>query len=224
MKKTRKLKRNYIGLSTTVHDPALAVVNSRGEVVFAEATERFLQNKRAWNCVPDNILYIQKVIKDYCEKDAELVVAQSWSKKTIGKSRSLRFFMPMIAKLGRADSVDINQIMMMMNGMIGIQESCGSHVAGPTYGNGSIKSVLTKYYDHHTTHAATACYTSPFNKAVCVVLDGYGENFLSTAFFRYENGKLKPLPGIKESKWASLGLYYQVLCSLCGFDPMKGEE
>lgn len=221
--KTRK-KRNYIGLSSTLHDPALAVVDSKGEIVFAEATERFLQNKRAWNCVPDSMLYVPKIIEEYCENDAELVVAQSWSKKTAARFRFLRLLMPPIMNLSEMGSLNRANTMMMLNGMIGIQESCGSHVESAFYNKSTIKRVIKKYYDHHTTHAAAACYASPFKNAVCVVVDGYGENLLSTAFFVYENGEMKRLQEIKGSKWTSLGLYYQTICSMCGFDPMKGEE
>ena len=40
---------NYIGLACTPHNPALAIVNSEGHVVFAEGTERALQDKMAWH-------------------------------------------------------------------------------------------------------------------------------------------------------------------------------
>ena len=35
----------YIGLSVTYHDPALAIIDEQGKVLFAEATERYMQNK-----------------------------------------------------------------------------------------------------------------------------------------------------------------------------------
>ena len=79
---------NYIGLSTSVHDPALAFVDSCGEIVFAEATERFLQKKRAWNSVPDDLMYVGELLHEYCEEGAELVSATTWSKQS---RRLLRF-------------------------------------------------------------------------------------------------------------------------------------
>jgi len=218
------VKSNYIGLSTTLHDPAIAVVNSRGEVVFAEAAERFLQNKRGWNGMPDNMLVADKIIDEYCERDVELVLARSWSGKTLTRFRRLRRFMPMVMKKSGADPQDHAKTMMMLKGMIGIQESSASHLEYQASENKRIRGVIRRFYDHHTTHAAYACFASPFQEAVCVVVDGYGENFLSTAFFSFQNGKLAPLRTIKGSKWASLGLFYQTLCSLCGFDPLKGEE
>ena len=37
----------YIGIATTFHDPAIAIVDRTGKILFAEATERRLQDKRA---------------------------------------------------------------------------------------------------------------------------------------------------------------------------------
>jgi predicted NodU family carbamoyl transferase len=76
-------KKNYIGLACTGHDNALAIVNSKGKIVFAEATERFLQNKRAISAVPDDLIRVGKLIKEYCEPDANFVVAKTWSEKAI---------------------------------------------------------------------------------------------------------------------------------------------
>ena len=44
----------YLGLCSTYHDPALALADANGQVLFAEATERYLQTKRALNCDPDH--------------------------------------------------------------------------------------------------------------------------------------------------------------------------
>lgn len=218
------MKRNYIGLSTTLHDPAVAVVDSNGEVVFAEAAERFLQNKRAWNNPPDNMLLAGKIIEEYCEPDVELVVARSWSRNTARRFRRLRRFMPLFMKRAGAGREDQAKTMLMLHGMIGLQESSGAHLEYRASANDRIRGVKRKYYNHHATHAAYACFASPFHEAACVVVDGYGEDFLSTAFFAYQNGGLLPMRGIRGSRWASLGLFYQTACSLCGFDPLKGEE
>lgn len=45
--------RFYLGLATTFHDPAVALVGPDGTLLFAEAAERALQYKRAPNCEPD---------------------------------------------------------------------------------------------------------------------------------------------------------------------------
>ena len=81
-------------------------------------------------------------------------------------------------------------------------------------------------YDHHLCHAAAACWASPFEEAACAVVDGFGE-WTSTAFFHYAQGRLRRLGKIGfRGSWrrGSLGMYYAMLCALCGFDPVQGEE
>ena len=68
----------YIGLACTYHDPAIAVVNGDGEVMFAEAAERPLQAKRAYHCAPDHFPYIDSVWDRYCRDGGDLVIAKSW--------------------------------------------------------------------------------------------------------------------------------------------------
>lgn len=46
----------YIGLCATYHDPALALLDEAGNVLFAEATERFLQYKRALDAPPTTFI------------------------------------------------------------------------------------------------------------------------------------------------------------------------
>ncbi len=76
-------------------------------------------------------------------------------------------------------------------------------------------------FDHHLTHAATACFTSPYQQAACAVIDSFGEKG-SMAFYRYEHGQLKR---IYESRGTgSIGFYYMKITELCGFDWLKGEE
>ena len=75
------MKRNYVGLGTSPHDPSIAIVDERGTIVFAEGCERYLQNKRAWGSLPDDFVRIQSLIREYCSADADLVIASSWHKK-----------------------------------------------------------------------------------------------------------------------------------------------
>ena len=70
--------KNYIGLACTAHDPAIAVVDEHGEVLFAEGTERALQVKRAWFNPADDIHYVDDILRQHCDPDADLVVATSW--------------------------------------------------------------------------------------------------------------------------------------------------
>src|SRR5262245_49413862 len=80
--------RFYLGLSGSFHDSALALVDPAGEVVFAEATERYLQYKRALNVAPDLHHRTSEVLKNYCDRGAEIVIAHTWSEDFAERARA----------------------------------------------------------------------------------------------------------------------------------------
>ena len=73
------MPRYYVGLAATFHDPALAVVDERGEVLFAEASERFLQVKRAYGAAADPREVVRRVLRDHCDPQGEFILAKAWS-------------------------------------------------------------------------------------------------------------------------------------------------
>jgi carbamoyltransferase len=261
-------KRNYVGLACTWHDPAVAVVDSRGELVFAEATERRLQKKRAHHSAPDELVGVLDLIDEWCEADADLLLARTW---TSGSVRSSRWALRGIDALGRLTRIGVRRDgggpvprgfrrlpYSPRPGVTFMRYGVDSHVHAVTAASSALwrglrwratrelvarrraagaagrgtelatdallpgRRVYLHGYDHHLTHAATACYTSPFEEAVCVIVDGYAEKG-STSFFRYRDGRLEQLERRKRS-WTSLGLLYGLICMACGFDPVEGEE
>ena len=250
------MKRNYIGMSCTFHDPALAIVDSEGQVVFAEATERYMQNKRAINCPVDDVNRIGNLIDEHCEKDADLVVAKTWSgrplvygltrmafelgarwgpsfapKKVDGtppsfslvKSRRplLQFRNWLVrSHINYYDQTSTNLGIRVALQAVRRHASGNNRPASAPQPAG--KKLFQARFDHHLTHAAAACYSSPFRDAACAVIDGYGE-FTSTAYYAYSDGKIEKLKQPQKSP-ASLGFFYGFICYACGFDPIKGEE
>ena len=74
--------------------------------------------------------------------------------------------------------------------------------------------------DHHLTHSANAYYTSGFDEALIVTLDGYGSG-LAGSISIGKKGKIKrihslPYPG-------SLGEFYERVTSSLGFRPSRHE-
>ena len=220
----------YIGLAATLHDSALAILAPSGEVLFAEATERSLQNKRAYNCPPDDLVRIPRLIKEWCEPGAELVAAVSWSRAYLNQLNmmSISFQSNMHTKYWKED--EINWPLPSPEALaIGLRNSL-SQAGLNLSSTWSISNPVTiRGYNHHLSHAAAAAFTSPFEECVVAVVDGYGE-MCSTGFFHFKKGSLYPLGektkhvGLAREETASLGLYYGRLCALCGFDPIKGEE
>lgn len=76
------------------------------------------------------------------------------------------------------------------------------------------------YSTHHEAHQYYSFYTSPFEKAMCLSIDGVGEiDTLSVGFGDYqgiEYGSMAKYPH-------SLGLFYSAMTSFLGFKPNEGE-
>lgn len=225
----------YVGLAATFHDPAMAIVGPDGEVLFAEAQERYLQDKRAYNAPPDHFFRAPALIREHCGRDAEVDVAISWSDRVFnslwlaslaqvpGASAALKplgwIFPnrdPLVWPWPRLDAVRRSMLSTM---------NLAGHNLQASRGHG-FRVRRIRRLDHHLTHAATACFTSPFETAACAVIDGYGE-WTSTSFYAYDKGAFAPLQRLQHPlarKWGSLGVFYAKICALCGFDPSQGEE
>lgn len=76
------------------------------------------------------------------------------------------------------------------------------------------------FADHHQSHAASAFFPSPFERAAFLTLDGVGE-WTTTAFGRGEGNQLQFL---REMRFPdSLGLLYSAFTYFCGFRVNSGE-
>lgn len=218
----------FIGLSITYHDPALAIINAEGEVLYAEATERLLQYKRALHCPPDGLPWIEPILKQYCPAPTQFVIALNWRRK-----RPL--YENIVAALGclKADGLLKKGIKRLCSPLPNYQlhhmvASQRNHIVAG--GLNCVRMIAERFpdceiniedFDHHLTHAATACYNSAFEEAACAVVDSFGENG-SMGFYHFKDGALQLLHETRGV--GSLGFYYMKLTELCGFDWLKGEE
>jgi len=71
-----------------------------------------------------------------------------------------------------------------------------------------------RYYDHHYCHATSAYFTSNYEKALVVTLDGGGDG-LSGSVYQGENGILTRLSAV--DSFNSLGNFYSYITHLSGF-------
>ncbi len=214
------MTKNYIGLACSQHDPAIAIVNAEGEVIFAESSERYLQNKRAWNTYADDLIYIEKLLKKYTDENADLVVSTTWSEKTQFALKIVYKILPFFKS--QITPYVYNVYYYLTESLKNTYHFTGKSLIFQRNLKNPNSKVEMRNHNHHLTHAATACYSSGYEDAVCAVIDGWGE-MSSTSFFSYKNGQITRLPGIKNS-FESLGVFYSFICKVCGFDPIKGEE
>ena len=225
--------RKYLGLAHTFHDSALAIVDASGEVLFAEATERYLQNKRAMNVRPDLFLRTGELLAQYCDPGDEIVPAYSWSD---WYSRQLA-----------EDTARFHEYLEQMHGVYGgelpdfmgritalqafmlhsqtatlTQSGCSLEYEIGSMEQHKLRLLPARRYYHHLTHAAASCFSSTFQQAVCAVVDVQGEDS-AFACYDYRDGKLSPIDTVKATI-PSLGSYYMEVCAACGFGEMRGEE
>ena len=218
----------YIGLSVTYHDSALAIVDEQGEILFAEATERYLQYKRALNCEPDTMLRIADLIRGYCHSASEFSVAFNWNRKRPFYEKfcvQANYFSPsglMRPRFSQSSTfLKKYQLFHMLACQTRSMAGGGINLANRLRHEFPQIPVQFQYFNHHLCHGITACYGSGFDQAVCIIVDSYGESG-SLAFYHYLDGKLRLLKEVKGIE--SLGFLYMKLTELCGFDWLKGEE
>jgi carbamoyltransferase len=77
------------------------------------------------------------------------------------------------------------------------------------------------FLEHHQTHAASAFFVSPFERAAILTMDGTGED-TTTLFSVGEGTRIKPIKRIKLPH--SLGQFYSAVTNFLGFDMFAGDE
>lgn len=202
------MTRWYLGLSTSGHDPALALVDEEGRVAFAEATERFLQDKRAWGAAPDHVGHLQAALAaiGFAAGD-ELVVASSWAR--------VKADLPVNVS---------NALLPASDGqwLRGLQAQAVETAGASLLRLGLTTAMpMVRRFDHHLCHAVAACHSSPFADGLCLVIDGEGE-VGAASLFRLRAGR----PSRLWRSWGpgSLGTFYAWLTGRCGFNWRAGEE
>ncbi len=222
----------YLGISCTGHDNALALVDDNGKVLYAQASERDYQSKQAFGLVADQPRKVASLIKRFAPDTTSITICKSWPENTAARMQAE------IDKI-EVDNVDDYIEQFVAESLKAELSSNKNHIFLPNIaiaGGGTQRvarqleiDTFTRHFDHHSTHAAFACYSSPFDKAVCLVVDGYSEDTAQSAFL-FENNQLTRLEyprysGKFNRLAASLGVYYGVtICQLCGFETNAGEE
>jgi carbamoyltransferase len=221
----------FIGFACSQHDPAIAVVDGGGHVLFAEANERALKYKRGWHAAPDPLGLIEPILSKFAP-EGPISANLTWSAPSM---RSVSLLDPIsraaVAALRRLPVQDRDTWLawgwFLRHGLYRAPRSVKNQLLNLELrlqerdGFGAV--LPRRAWNHHLCHAAAACFSSPFDDALCVVMDGMGEGS-STAIFSYRNGSLKRLDRPRLANLASLGIFYSQACYAAGFDPIAGEE
>lgn len=200
-----------LGISAFYHDSA-AVILQHGEVMAAAQEERFTRKKHD-EAFPVNAIKwcLQYTGKSLTEIDAVVFYEKPFLKferllETYYSNapKGLRSFltsMPVWIK----EKMFLKKI---IRDQLSEIDKAGS------------RKVKLLFPEHHLSHAASAFYVSPFEKAAIVTIDGVGE-WATTSICLGEGNKITVL---KELQFPhSLGLLYSAFTYFCGFKVNSGE-
>lgn len=231
--KSLKAQKYYIGISSGFHDGALALVNEEGKIVFAEATERFTQNKRSLTSVADNYFLSDKILNAYDFNDYEIGI--NWKLfDSIYKNLISSFAIFIIRRYKKFNylvgkfifNIDVNLFSTVSDFQASSQfamlSTVGASFKNAAYLKLKLPYKANSYFDHHTCHAYHAYYTSCVDYATILILDGNGDNHISYSIFSAQGQSLDKV--YKNNTRASLGDFYGEITKWCGFSEIAGEQ
>lgn len=204
--------KTILGLSAYYHDSAAALIRN-GEIIAAAQEERFTRKKHD-PAFPKNAI-------EYCLAEAGC---------GIGDLDSVVFYDKPLVKFERLLETYLTYA---PNGFRSFAASMPVWLKEKLFLKNTLKDELSEmagckkrdlpqllFAEHHKSHAASAFYASPFEKAVVLCLDGVGEWATTSAWL----GDGKSLEALWEIDFPhSLGLLYSAFTYFTGFKVNSGE-
>ena len=194
-----------LGISCYYHDSAAALLKD-GHVIAAVEEERFSRKK-----FDDDF---PKLAINWCLKEAEITPEQidsvAFYDKPILKFERLLDNYIAVAPRGLNSFLDV--IPKWLHKRLWIKTDIKKHLKGF---NGEII-----FPEHHMSHAAHTFYTSPFEEAAILTVDGVGE-WTTASFGIAKNNTIQLTNDIR---WPhSVGLFYSAFTYFLGFQVNEGE-
>ncbi len=206
------MKKYIIGIAAYYHDSAAALICD-GEVIAAAQEERFTRKKHDPAFPTNAIKYCMKEA-GITHKDVEHIVF--YDKPLLKFERLLETYLSYAPRGFRSflaaipiwlkDKLFLKKTLKReLSSLFGISEK-------------EIPNLL--FTEHHQSHAASAFYPSPYEKAAVLCLDGVGE-WATTSMWLGDGNKLTPQWEIDFPH--SLGLLYSAFTYYTGFRVNSGE-
>jgi carbamoyltransferase len=197
---------SILGISAFYHDSAAAIIVD-GEIIAAAQEERFTRIKHDYN-FPNNAI-------EYCLKEAGITADQLdavafYDKPLLKFERLMETYLAFaprgLSSFMKALPLWLNQKLFLPKE---IDKGLGNIYEGPIYFN-----------THHSSHAASAFFPSPFKEAAIITFDGVGEWSTTT----WGTGKDNKIQINQEIRFPhSLGLLYSAFTYYTGFRVNSGE-
>ena len=197
---------SILGLSAYYHDSAAALMRD-GDILAAAQEERFTRIKHDYH-FPTNAA-------KYCLEEAGLEIEQL--DYVAFYDKPLRKFDRLIETYLAFAPLGLRSFMMAMPLWLKTKLHLPREIRKALDGRYKKRVVFT---GHHESHAASAYFPSPFDKAAILTIDGVGEWDTATIGLG-EGNKIKLLKTMHFPH--SLGLLYSAITYYCGFKVNSGE-
>jgi carbamoyltransferase len=202
---------NILGISAFYHDSAAALIRD-GEIVAAAQEERFTRKKHDPSFPAHAVAYCLKEAA-LAGKDVDRVVF--YEKPFIKFERLLETYVA-FAPRGFGS---FRKVMPLWMGEKIFQKDILRKALAAIDGDLGAAEKL-RFCEHHFSHAASAFYASPFERALVLTMDGVGEWATTSAAI----GRGNALTVTKEIQFPhSLGLLYSAFTYYTGFKVNSGE-
>jgi carbamoyltransferase len=198
-----------LGLSAYYHDSAAAIVRG-GEPVAAAQEERFSRRRH-------DARFPAQAVR-YCLAQAGITL-DDLASVTYYESPSLKF-RRILSSFGSAGPRGLAAFSAIAPGWIGEKRKVLDRVDAELDGLGLGRAPRCGAGLHHRSHAASAFYPSPFERAAVLCVDGVGE-WHTTSIWRGGPDGLELVNSISFPH--SLGLLYSAFTQFCGFKVDSGE-
>ena len=213
-----------LGLSAFYHDSACTLIDG-GELICAVQEERFTRKKHD-PCFPIHSI-------KFCLDQLSTLSSATTSSypETLKQIDYIAYYDKPFLSFERLLETYLDYA--PLKGFVSFKKSMPLWLGGKLNIRSLIKKELKKHFSipkkdvpeilfnyHHLSHASSAFYPSPYNKAAILCLDGVGE-WATTSAWLGENSQIQPLWQIDFPH--SLGLFYSTFTEYCGFKVNSGE-
>ena len=199
-----------IGISCFYHDSAACLLNN-GEIISAVQEERFTRVKHDSSFPTNSIKYILNFSK-ISAKDVDHIIF--YEKPFVKFERLLE---TTLANIPFGFKIFKRAIPIWLKEKLFQKKLITEELLKI---DSDFKNNKILFSDHHLSHAASSYYTSNFNEAIILTVDGVGEKN-TTTIVRGENNKLTKVEEINFPH--SIGLLYSAFTYYLGFKVNSGE-
>lgn len=204
---------NILGISAFYHDSAACLVRD-GEIIAAAQEERFTRKKHDPG-------FPHKAV-EYCLREGNIGLKDVrhlvfYDKPLVKFERLLETYLA-FAPRGVQSFVAAMPVWLKEKLLLKSLLQREFLVHAPEMTSGSLPQIL--FSEHHESHAASAFFPSPYEKAVVLCMDGVGE-WATTSAWLGQGNSLAPLWEIPFPH--SIGLLYSAFTYYTGFKVNSGE-